>query len=94
MSCLWFEELKHRPVRGPDAKAGAGRRSALSATQALLAKPLQVVLLEVAVGAEGYLLCLADLVRFVLDRSQLYLADEARYLLEPEVRGAAAPVGG
>ena len=28
MSCPWFEELEHRPVRGPDAEAGAGRCSA------------------------------------------------------------------
>lgn len=56
------------------------------------AKFLQVVLLEVAVGAEEYPLGSAGLVRLVLDRGQLYLADEVRYLLEPEVRGAAVPV--
>ena len=61
--------------------------------QALLAELLQVVLLEVAVGAEEYPLGSADLVRFVLNRGQFYLADEVRYLLEPEVRGAAVPVG-
>ena len=32
MSCPWFEELKYRPVRGPDAKAGAGRCSVPPAT--------------------------------------------------------------
>lgn len=62
--------------------------------QALLAKLLQVVLLEVAVGAEEYPLGSAGLVRLVLDCGQLYLADEFRYLLKPEVRGAAVPVGG
>ena len=36
--------------------------------QALLAKLLQVVLLEVAVGAEEYPLGSADLVRLVFDR--------------------------
>ena len=41
--------------------------------QALLAKLLQVVLLEVAVSAEEYPLGSADLVRLVLDRGQLYL---------------------
>lgn len=49
------------------------------------AKLLQVVLLEVAVGAEEYPLGSASLVRLVLNLDQLYLADE--------VRGAAVPVG-
>ena len=61
--------------------------------QSLLAKLLQVVLLEVAVGAEEYPLSSADLIGFVLDRYQLYLADKVRYLLKPEVHGAAVPVG-
>ena len=60
--------------------------------QALLAKLPQVVLLEVAVAAEEYPLGSAGIVRFVFDRGQLYLADEVRYLPEPEVRGAAVPV--
>ena len=62
-------------------------------SQALLAELVQVVLLEVVVGAEEYPLGSAGFARFVLDRGQLYLADEVRYLLEPEVRGAAVPVG-
>ena len=32
MSCLGFEKAKHRPVRGPDAKVGAGRCPAPFAT--------------------------------------------------------------
>ena len=93
MSYMRFEELTQRQAREPDAKVDAGQCSAPPATQSLLAKLLQVVLLEVAVGAEEYPLSSADLVGFVLDRCQLYLADKVRYLLEAEVRGATVPVG-
>ena len=75
----------------PTSAQGDARHRPLP--QALLAELLQVVLLEVAVGAEEYPLGSAGLVRFVLDRGQLYLADKVRYLLESEVRGAAVPVG-
>lgn len=65
----------------PGSAQGDSRPHPLS--QALLAKLFQVVLFEVAVDAEEYPLGPADLVRFVFDRCQLYLADEVRYPLDP-----------
>ena len=55
MSYQGFEKSKHRPVRGLDARVGAGRCSAPPATPSASWKLLQVVLLEVAVGAKDIL---------------------------------------
>ena len=65
---------------------------ARSLAQSLLAKLLQVVLLEVAIGAEEYPLGSADLVGLVFDRGQLDLADEVRDLLKLEMHGVAVSV--
>lgn len=85
----WTEVLF--PLNSGGRFAGDARPCSLQ--QALLAELFQVVLLEVALSAEEYPLCSARLVRFVLERGQLYLADKVCYLLEPEVRGIAFSVG-